>query len=299
VSTKGPVRRYSPSVEATEFYQRYSAADEKERTNRHYDLPPQFFMRLTGGEWNTYSCNLWETATTQTESQERKLDLLAQLMGLKAGQRILDVGCGWGGPLVYLSKTYGVRGVGLTVSPSQKAAADERIARYGADVQVVECHWRDFEDETGFDAVYTDEVLVHFQDLDGYFKKVRSLLHDGGLMLNKEIHFAHPRYAHNLNRSSAFVNEIFGATGNYRTLAEELVLLEDNDFDLQAVSQISLASYRKTLDSWIANQRRHRDELEPMVGPEYFRQCLIYLTICRRYIVAGSDKGLHIVVARK
>jgi 2-polyprenyl-3-methyl-5-hydroxy-6-metoxy-1,4-benzoquinol methylase len=173
------------SPEAGQFYHRYSVAEERERTNQHYDKPAEFFLPILGGRWQVYSCNLWDGVTTETESQEHKLDLLASLMGLAPGKRVLDVGCGWGGPLVYLSQTYGVQGVGITLSPSQRPTAEARIARHGVDARVLECHWRDFDDDAGFDAVYTDEAIVHFEDLRGYFEEVRSLLRPGGLMLNK------------------------------------------------------------------------------------------------------------------
>jgi cyclopropane-fatty-acyl-phospholipid synthase len=254
------------SPEAGQFYHRYSVAEERERTNQHYDKPAEFFLPILGGRWHVYSCNLWDGVTTETESQERKLDLLASLMGLAPGKRVLDVGCGWGGPLVYLSQTYGVQGVGITLSPSQRATA---------------------------------EAIVHFEDLRGYFEKVRSLLRPGGLMLNKELHFAHPRYSRDLNRSSAFVNDIFGATGNYRTLAEELRLLEETGFELRAVQQLSLEHYRGTFDHWIANFRRHKPELTALVGQDYYRRFQAYLAVCRRYIVNRDDKGLHVVVAGK
>ncbi len=287
------------SPEAGQFYHRYSVTEDWERTNQHYDKPAEFFLPILGGRWQVYSCNLWDGATTETESQERKLDLLASLMGLAPGRRVLDVGCGWGGPLVYLSQTYGIQGVGLTLSPSQRATAEARIARHGVDALVLECHWRDFDDDAGFDAVYTDEAIVHFEDLRGYFEKVRSVLRPGGLMINKELHFAHPRYSRDLNRSSAFVNDIFGATGNYRTLAEELRLLEETGFELRAVQQLSLEHYRRTFDHWIANFRRHKPELTALVGQDYYRRFQAYLAICRRYIVNRDDKGLHVVVAGK
>ena len=131
----GPPRRTNdPSVrtdgavrEGWGGYPRAATAQEDvERTNAHYDLPPEFFLTLTGGRWNCYSCNLWDGATTETESQERKLDLLAELMELRPGQRVLDVGSGWGGSLVYLAKRYDVRGVGLMLSTPQLAAPAER-----------------------------------------------------------------------------------------------------------------------------------------------------------------------------
>ena len=110
-----------------EFYQSYSTEEDKARTNVHYEHPVAYFNAITGGRWNVYSCNLWEGTTDDTESQEAKLDLMARLMDLQPGQRILDVGCGWGGPLTYLCQKYKTRGVGLTLSPTQK----KRMLRNG------------------------------------------------------------------------------------------------------------------------------------------------------------------------
>ncbi len=271
-----------------EFHQSYSTEEDKERTNTHYEQPVEFFYTFTGGEWNTYSCNWWDPGVTdQTASQEAKLDIFARLMQLKPGQRILDVGCGWGGPLTYLSRKYGVRGVGLTLSPKQKAAAEERVAKYGVDVRIVESHWRDYTDDEDFDAVYTDEVIVHFHDLDEYFKKVHSLLHDGGLMLNKELHNVHPSYD-KVNRATAVINEIYGFTGNYRTLAEELTLAYAANFEVQAIHQFHREHYIKTDGCWIANMENNRERLTQLVGAEYYRRFLLYLKIVHRMF--SNDK---------
>ena len=111
----------------------YSVDEDMARTNTHYDLPAEFFATFTGGEWNTYSCNLWEDAASETESQERKLDLLAQLMDLQPGQRVLDVGSGWGGPLVYGSlrapsgACWGLSWVRLLVAAARRPLADGEL----------------------------------------------------------------------------------------------------------------------------------------------------------------------------
>lgn len=279
------------------LYQSFSIAEDKARTNVHYELPVEFFTTLTGGEWNVYSGNTWNKATTETESQEEKLDLLGALMGLLPGMRILDVGCGWGGPLVYLSRKFGVEGVGLTLSPLQKAAAEERVARHGVNVSIFERHWKDHTDDRPFDAVYTDEVIVHFNDLGGYFAKVYSLLRPGGLMLNKEVHYAHRRYAE-LTRAMAFVNEIYGFTGNYRTLADELTLVGEADFDLKRVESISTAQYARTVDQWSTNLKNQRTRLEALVGRETFRRFQVYLALGHRSLKAGHVT-LDVVVAQK
>ena len=92
----------STPIEERNLYQQYSKIDEIDRIAYHYEVDPKFFEIITGGEWNTYSCSFWGSATTMTEAQENKLELYAANMGLKKGMNILDVGCGWGGPLVYL-----------------------------------------------------------------------------------------------------------------------------------------------------------------------------------------------------
>jgi len=280
-----------------QLYRPLSVDEDRQQTNTHYEQPVEFFSTLTGGEWNVYSANLWTGSKTQTESQERKLDLLAELMQLRPGMRILDVGCGWGGPLVYLSKTYGVRGVGLTLSSLQKGAADERIARHAADVTIVESHWKDYVAEEPFDVVYTDEVIVHFHDLGDFFRKVYGLLRDGGRMLNKELHLVHARHSE-MTRAMSFINEIFGSTGNYRTLAEELTLVGEAGFDLEAIRQIPLLEYQKTVDSWLANMKAQRRRLEELVGRETFRRFQTYLQLCH-HIHGGTRMTIDLVVSRR
>ncbi len=264
-----------------QLYHSYSIAEDQQRTNVHYEQPEAFFYGFTGGEWNVYSCNLWEEGFDDTRSQEAKLDLTGELAGLRPGMRILDVGCGWGGPLTYLCKRFGVRGVGLNLSPTQKRAADERVARHGVDVQVHVRHWAEFEDPEPFDAVLTDEVVVHFNDLGGFFKKAHSLLRPGGRMVNKELHLRHPRHAL-LERGGEFVSQIYGDTGNYRTLAEELELTYEAGFELDQVRHIPRHHYETTIDHWLANMHHNREVMVEASGEEQYRNFRIYLRLARR-----------------
>ena len=268
--------------------QRYSVREDKAHTNVHYEQPPEFFYAFTGGTWNTYSCNLWENgAVTDTDSQEAKLDLLAELMRLQPGQRILDIGCGWGGPLAYLCQRYGVRGVGLTLSPTQRERATARVAALGLDVAIHECHWQEFTDDEPFDAIYTDEVIVHFSDIAGFFAKAHGLLKPGGCLLNKELHYTNSRYRA-LSRADVFVNEMYGLTGNYRTLGEELVLLDQAGFAQRSIRQLAMENYRQTADHWLGNMRAHRDELRALVGEDYYRRFRTYLKIVRKMTGLGT-----------
>jgi cyclopropane-fatty-acyl-phospholipid synthase len=292
-----PRSQWNGPAPEQEFYQSYTPAEDKQHTNVHYEQPPEFFYAITGGTWNVYSCNWWEGTTTDTEAQEAKLDLFARMMDLKPGQRILDVGCGWAGPLVYLSTKYGVEGVGLTLSPTQKSCADERIARHKAYVTVYEQHWAEYEDDRPFDAIYTDEVIVHFQDLQGFFDRAHALLKPRGYFLNKELHFSSSYYK-TLGRGDVFVNEIYGLTGNYRTLGEELTMLDAAGFELQGAHPMAKQHYRIQADRWQANMSLHRDRLQQLVGKDYYRRFRTYLKLVGR-IFSGDQMTIDIVVSRK
>ena len=131
-----------------QLYHEYTTDVDQARTNVHYEQPPEFFLLITGGEWNVYSANLWDPGTEDdTASQQAKLDLIARLAGLERGMRLIDVGCGWAGPLTYLCDTYGLTGTGLTLSPTQKGYAEQRIARRGTDAKIVLSHWEDYTPE--------------------------------------------------------------------------------------------------------------------------------------------------------
>jgi len=289
--------RYVPPPDARSLYQAFTPQEDQARTNVHYEQPVEFFYTITGGEWNVYSANLWTADSDETASQEAKLDLLARLVGLRPGQRILDVGCGWGGPLTYLCKRYGVRGVWLTLSPTQQAAAMERIARHGVAAQVLVRSGREYADDEPFDAVLTDEVIMHFQDLGGFFARAKALLREGGWMLNKELHFAHERYAA-VTRAMAFVNDIYGSTGNYRTLADELRLANEAGFEVQVVHQIAREHYQRTLDRWLSNMHAHRERLVQLVGADHYRRFRTYLKVVRG-VLGGETMTLDVVGSRK
>ena len=196
-----------------------------------------------------------------------------------------------------MSTKYGGRGVGLTLSSVQKAAAEERIAWHGADVIIVESHWKDYEDDQPFDVVYTDEVIVHFHDLGDFFRKVYGLLADGGRMLNKELHLVHGRHSE-MTRAMSFINEIFGSTGNYRTLAEELTWVGEAGFAVEAIRQMPLLEYQKTVASWLATMKGNRASLEAVFGRRTVRRFQTYLQLCH-HIHGGTRMTLDLVLCQK
>lgn len=267
-------------------YRAYGNADEVERVRTHYEQPAEFFLAVLGGNWQAYSCNVWEGASSIAESEERKLDLLAEQMQLQEGQRILDMGCGFGGPLVYLAETYGVSGVGVTASSVQQEVAQARAEEHGVNATFHGSHWRDYESAEPFDALYSDEVIVHFADLDVFFEHARFWLKDGGRMVHKELHFATPEaeeaWLNTPTKAMVFLDEFFGETGNYRLVRDEIALAEAAGFEHESTVSIDLESYRKTVDTWFERFMEQRSELEPIVGGDYFKRYRTWLRLVQR-----------------
>jgi len=270
------------------LYQTYDQQEESVRVQGHYEQNPQFYYDFTGGEWNVYSGLIWPNATTTlTEAQGAKLDLLAHEMNLKPGMRIMDVGCGWGGPLVYLCKKYSVSGVGITVTPSQVTAAQARAAHHGVDAQFVLSHWENYNDEQGFDAIYSDEASVHFRNLGEFFARCWQWLRPGGRVVNKELHLTH-EYFTNFDRAADHVHAIFGFSGHYHLLAEELQLLNDNNLQLVRVQTIDMQPhYYRTLEHWSANMFNHHAELSALASETVYQDFRKYLKITRRMFASG------------
>lgn len=280
------------------FYQPYSIEEDTKRSAYHYDQDPEFYFTHTGGEWNVYSCLVWEPGFSITQAQEKKLDLLAQTMELKPGMHILDVGCGWGGPLVYLCRKYGVTGHGIAVSPNQIKASRERAAQYGVKATFEVMHWAHLPEVESYDALFSDEVITHFLDLSGFFAKCYKVLKPGGTMAHKELHLSHSSYSQ-LGPLSRHVIMTFDYTGNYVTLHEELKYLDDNHFQLTHVYEIPLTNYHQTIDAWLANIFARRERLKAITSTQFYNDFRAYLKSVRYIFTHTELMQLHIVGSRK
>lgn len=287
-----------PTAGGDRFYHEYNLQEDTERLSYHYEQEPEFFLTFMGSKWHTYSCSLWEEGFSITQAEEKKLDKLAGLMELQPGRHILDVGMGWGGPLVYLCEKYGVSGHGISISPKQVSTARERAAKHNVNATFELAHWENLPEEETYDAILTDEVLVHLFDLGGFFNKCGKILKQGGLMVHKELH-QNRAETDPFGPAGKHVNKVFGYTGNYRPLYEELKLLDENNFNLKEVCQIPIDHYIKTIDHWLNNMFEYRDRLKEITSPDFYKDIRVYLTVARTIFRKLQYLGLHIVASRK
>jgi cyclopropane-fatty-acyl-phospholipid synthase len=146
----------------------------------HYDIGHELYAAMLGRTM-TYSCGYWRDATTLDSAQDDKHALICRKLGLRRGQRVLDIGCGWGEFLRYAAERFGVTGVGITLSPAQAASARQRCAGLP-----VEIHVQDYRDARGeFDRVVSVGMFEHVgpRNYPGFFDAVARLLTSDGLFL--------------------------------------------------------------------------------------------------------------------
>src|SRR5918997_3455850 len=183
-----------PTSELRPRGRRHSPERDARAVRHHYDVSNDFF-KLFLGESLTYSCALFSRgAKTLEEAQEAKLELVCQKLALSAGDRVLDVGCGWGSFAMHAAANHDVSVVGIPLSQPQAALARERAAERGlserVDIRVMD--YRDVADEP-FDAVASIGMVEHVgaAQIDVYAKQVARLVKPGRRVLNHGI--ARPR----------------------------------------------------------------------------------------------------------
>ena len=166
-----------------------SQRSEKEFIQFHYDLGNDFYQLFLDPEMQ-YSCAYFtDWQNSLAEAQRDKIDMICRKLGLQPGDRFLDIGCGWGALICHAAKKYGVTAHGVTLSEEQAAWARDRIAKEGlADQVTVELKGYS-KLEGKYDKIASIGMYEHvgIANYPGYFKKLRSLLRDRGILLNHGI----------------------------------------------------------------------------------------------------------------
>jgi cyclopropane-fatty-acyl-phospholipid synthase len=276
VAGPGVLRRPPvPSIEARVGGARHSERRDSEAVRHHYDLSNDFY-RLVLGPSMVYSCAYFEHPGDSLESaQERKLDLICRKLRLGPGQRLLDVGCGWGALALHAARHYGAEVVGITLSEPQAQGARERAAELGLECQVrfEVADYRELSDQR-FDKIASVGMFEHVgqAQLSDYFDRLRRLLEPGGLLLNHGI----GRLAPHPPQTDEFIRRYIFPDGELLPLAEVIVAVQQAQLEPRDVESLR-EHYPLTLRAWTANLRAHRDEATALVGAERVRSWELYM----------------------
>jgi cyclopropane-fatty-acyl-phospholipid synthase len=246
----------------------------------HYDVSNKFF-ELFLGEAMTYSCAIFSRgATTLEEAQEAKLELVCTKLGLEPGERVLDVGCGWGSFAIHAAARHGVEVLGITLSEPQAELARRRVAERGLDgqVEIRVADYRELEAEP-FDAIASIGMVEHVgaSQIDVYAERLARLLRPGGRLLNHGI----ARLRHTDPEAGAFSERYVFPDAAPLHLSRILFALERAGFEAEHVEGFRL-DYAETLRHWARRLDDNLDEALRLAGPERVRVWRLYLRAARR-----------------
>lgn len=235
-------------------------------TNQHYDLPPGVFQ-LFLDERLKYSSGLYLNENdTLDQAQVQKMDFIAAQLGLKRGERVLDIGCGWGSLTLFLAERYGCEVVGITPSPHQAEFIRERARSLGLDkaVRIENSHVEKLElPARSFDAITMVGSIVHMVDKGRVLEECyRVARHHGRLYLSETCFRSQKRYDQ-FSKGEAFGfirDDIFG-WGDIVPISSYVVHLENAGFSLRGLKDLT-ADYGRTIAEWRRRAEAHREELD-------------------------------------
>ena len=276
---------------------RHSLARDRRAVTFHYDVSNEFY-RLWLDRRMVYSCAYFQSPNVDLDTaQEQKLDYICRKLRLRPGQRLLDIGCGWGALVIHAAKHFGVRAEGITLSEPQAEWGRDRIAenRLQNEAKIDLRDYRQIATNGGelYDAIVSVGMAEHVgrERLSNYFLAVHRALRPGGVFLNQAIGediIARPGNPERFRDS--FIEQYVFPDGDIPPLPMMLQAAELSGFEIRDVENLR-EHYALTLRHWLRRLEAHRDDALRFVDETIYR-------IWRLYI-AGSAHGFrrgHIAV---
>ncbi len=256
----------------------HSIERDRSAVRYHYDLSNAFYQ-LYLDQRMVYSCAYFQHEDdTLDQAQEQKLDLICRKLRLQPGQRLLDLGCGWGGLVILAAERYGVDATGITLSEPQAQLANQRIREAGLEnrcrVQVLD--YREIDADGYFDALASVGMFEHVGSalLPAYFQQARRLLKPGGVFLNHGIAMRAtdaPPSLPDFNSTYVFPD------GELLPINATLHAAEETGFEVRDVESLR-EHYAKTLQRWVRNLEAHHDEALQYVDEPTYRVWRLFMS---------------------
>ena len=286
--------RHSTQALAHGFSGETTGRRQGQRSNKdfiqfHYDLSNDFYALFLDPEMQ-YSCGYFtDWSNTLEQCQLDKLEMICRKLRLAPGQRLLDIGCGWGGLICYAAQHYGVSAHGVTLSQRQHDFAVEKIERLGLTDQV-RVELIDYTEVDGcYDKISSIGMFEHIgrRNFTIYWGTIWRLLRDRGVVLNHGIASrAKPtrRRARRISPEKKLLHKYIFPGSELASIGHTLATMEHVGFEIHDVEGLR-EHYALTARAWCERLSRRRDEAIAAVGPERYRLWLAYL--------AGVSRGFH------
>ena len=275
-------------------------ADDRRNVRAHYDLSNDFF-ELMLDETMTYSCAVFEhPGASLREAQQAKIERLCAKLDLRPGDRVVEIGSGWGGLALHAAERYGCRVTTTTISEAQRTFVAKRVVETGlADrVTVLGDDWRDLRGR--FDRLISVEMIeaVDWRHHDEFLAACSDLLADNGLAVLQAIviddrSFERAKRHHDFVRRMVFPG---GCIPSVNSINASLTRATDlRIIDLEDIGR----HYAETLRRWAANLAEHAYAVERLgVEPEFGRLWALYLAYCEASFLERHVSDVQLVLAK-
>lgn len=280
-----PAVHLPPLREAHLKGKRHSPVRDRAAIGFHYDQPVAFYRSFLDSDL-VYSCAYWDHGVeTLEEAQRAKIDYSLRKLRLREGERLLDIGCGWGALVVRAAKEFGAYVLGVTLSERQCEEARRRINAAGVSDRARVELW-DYRElpATTFDKIVSIGMVEHVgrEKLPEYFAAAHRLLKSGGLFMNHGIMHQNRRTPD--GKSRGFMDRFIFPDGELVSISDSLKFAEKAGFEVRDVENLR-EHYARTLRAWVANFERNRDDAIAAAGEQSYRAWRLYM--------AGSAQGFR------
>jgi cyclopropane-fatty-acyl-phospholipid synthase len=288
---------------------RHTPVRDRAAIQFHYDVGNDFY-KLWLDRRMVYSCAYFRSPDyTIDQAQEAKLDHICRKLRLKAGQRLLDIGCGWGGLIMYAAQHYGVDATGITLSENQAALARERIEKAGLGdrCRVAIRDYRTLVSDDAYDKIASVGMVEHvgLSHLPVYFESAYRALKPGGLFMNHGIvslSEARPRsIGENIFRkfwkADAFIDTYVFPDGKLTASRDVISAAEAAGFEVRDVESLR-EHYAMTLRHWVRALEQKTEEATALVGKHTFRVWRLYMAASANAFATAAINVLQTLLAK-
>ncbi|WP_372658988.1 class I SAM-dependent methyltransferase [Hydrogenophaga sp.] len=288
----GRIRRHSA----------HSREHDSEAIQYHYDVSNAFYAPWLGPSM-AYSCAYFERGDEDLETaQWAKMDHILRKLRLQPGQRLLDIGCGWGSLLLRAAQLPGVRGLGVTLSQNQFDLARERVREAGLQDRI-EIRLQDYRDlsparDGAFDRITSVGMFEHvgLQNLKAYFAHIRALLVSDGWALNHGITSSDPDDGETAHGAGHFIHQYVFPRGELPHIGTVLRTMQQGGLEALDVENLR-RHYARTTGLWSEAFEAHTPQLKALVDERRWRIWRIYLAGCQ-WAFDNDEIALYQVLCR-
>jgi cyclopropane-fatty-acyl-phospholipid synthase len=276
-------RTLQPEGKLSRLARRFTHTKKKdaEAIQYHYDVSNEFYQQFLDPNM-VYSCAYFENGNEDlATAQLKKIDHILTKIQLQPGQRLLDIGCGWGALVIRAAQKYGANCVGITLSKQQYELARERVKAAGLEDKV-EIRLEDYRDVKGtFDRITSVGMFEHvgLKHMADYFKIMSSLLSENGIAMNHGITSSDSESGATPYGGGEFIDKYVFPQGELPHIGYVLKTMQEGGLEALDIENLRF-HYAKTLDHWSENFESKTDVIRNMIDERRYRIWRVYLAGC-------------------